>query len=164
MKLLVFSDSHGELKKMKDAIRKHKDADAIIFCGDGHRDVEALQKQFPEKKIYSVRGNCDWSCTFPSLMTIELGGKRIMVTHGHLQYVKESLYRLVMLGHQENADVVLFGHTHTQLTTADGKMLVMNPGSVGFGGRYGIIEIDEESGSITALEYPDNKYGPVVIT
>ena len=164
MKLLVFSDSHGEVKKMQDAIRKHKNAAAVLFCGDGHRDIEALRKLFPEKIIYPVRGNCDWSCTFPSLMTLELGGKRIMITHGHMQYVKEGLHHLILLGHKENADIVLFGHTHTQLTTADGRMLIMNPGSVGFGGRYGLIEIDEETGRISALEYPNSKYGPVVIT
>ena len=66
-------------------------------------------------------------------------------------------------GQQEKADIVLFGHTHHQLTTAESRMLIMNPGSVGFGGQYGLIDIDEKTGKITALEYPDSQYGPVVI-
>ena len=162
MKILVFSDSHGNDHRMALAVKKHKTAEIIIFCGDGHRDIEDLGRTFPKKKIFAVRGNCDWCNDLPLLMTVELGGKRVMITHGHAQYVKEGIERLTALGHRENADIVLFGHTHRPLTTADGRMLIMNPGSVGFDGCYGIIDIDEATGTITAEEYPDN-YGPVVI-
>lgn len=162
MKILVFSDSHGNDYKMALAVKKHKDANAIIFCGDGHRDIEDLRKTFPKKNIFAVRGNCDWCNDLPLLMTVELGGKKILVTHGHAQYVKEGLDRLTRLGHSENADIVLFGHTHRSLTTADSRMLIMNPGSIGFDGCYGIIDIDEATGTITANEYPEN-YGPVII-
>ncbi len=163
MKILVFSDSHGNDYNMSIAIKKNKKAEVIIFCGDGHRDIEDIRRSFPEKKIYAVKGNCDWSCDFPLLITLELAGKKLLITHGHAQFVKEGLSRLIALGHKENADIVLFGHTHRQLTTADSKMLVMNPGSVGYEGNYGIIDIDEATGKITANEFPD-RFGPVVIS
>lgn len=162
MKILVFSDSHGNDNNMAIAVKKYKNADVIIFCGDGHRDIKELGRTFPKKKIYAVKGNCDWCNDLPLLITVELGGKRVMITHGHAQYVKDGIERLIALGHREKADIVLFGHTHRTLTTADGMMLIMNPGSIGFDGSYGIIDIDENTGIITANEYPDN-YGPVVI-
>lgn len=163
MKILVFSDSHGNYYDMKRAINRHKNAEVIFFCGDGHNDIQTMQAEFPNRQFYSVKGNCDWYCDFPMLLTVTLCGKKILVTHGHAHAVKEGLYRLASLGHQENADIVLFGHTHHQLTTADGKMLIMNPGSIGFDETYGLIDIDEKTGTITAVEYPNSEFGPVVI-
>ena len=77
--------------------------------------------------------------------------------------VKQSTERLINVGRQNGCDIVLFGHTHKQLTTVEGGMLVLNPGSIGYGGRYSIIEIDEKTGKIKATEYPDDDYGPVII-
>lgn len=164
MKLLVFSDSHQSETPMFHAIRRHKDVQTIIFCGDGHGDIEAVRKKFPDKTYYIVRGNCDWCCDYPTVLTATVGGKKLLVSHGHVQMVKSSLDRLIALGHHENADIVLFGHTHHQLTIADSRMLICNPGSVGYNEEYTLIDIDEASGKITAVEYPDNQYGPVIIT
>ncbi len=163
MKILVFSDSHQNENNMRIAMIKHKKAEAVFFCGDGHRDIAEIQRQFTDKQYFIVRGNCDWSGDYPYLLTVTLCGKKILLTHGHIQGVKQGLERLFYLGKQEKADIVLFGHTHHQLTTAESRMLIMNPGSVGFGGQYGLIDIDEKTGKITALEYPDSQYGPVVI-
>lgn len=163
MKILVFSDSHQDENKMRIAMIKHKKAKAVFFCGDGHSDIEEIQREFPDKKYFIVKGNCDWYCDYPSVIVTDLCGKKILLTHGHIHGVKESLSRLVFFGQQEKADIILFGHTHHQLTTAERGMLIMNPGSVGFGGYYGVIDIDEKSGKITAVEYPDSQYGPVVI-
>jgi predicted phosphodiesterase len=34
MKILVFSDTHGDVTKMERAIRSHSDAEVIIHCGE----------------------------------------------------------------------------------------------------------------------------------
>ena len=54
MKILVFSDSHGNDHRMALAVKKHKTAEVIIFCGDGHRDIEDLQRTFPKKQSFST--------------------------------------------------------------------------------------------------------------
>ncbi len=164
MKILVFSDSHGNSSEMRHAIRSNKDADVVMFCGDGHHDLIEMQQDFPDKAYFAVKGNCDWYCDFALVQTVTLCGKKILLTHGHAHSVKEGLTRLVCFAHQEQADILLFGHTHQQMTTADGRMLIMNPGSVGFHEEYGVITIDEATGKITAVEYPHNQYGPVVIS
>ena len=164
MKLLVFSDSHQNETSLFHAIRHHKDVSHIFFCGDGHGDIETMQKKFPDKTFYIVRGNCDWCCDHALMQTITLAGKKLLITHGHAQMVKSGIDHLISVGHHEQADIVLYGPTHQQLTTADSRMLVCNPGSVGYMEEYAIIEIDETTGKITATEYPDNHYGPVIIT
>lgn len=164
MKIIVFSDSHGNEAPMIRALRHHKDIDAVVFCGDGHRDIEDVQQKFPDKTFLIVRGNCDWCCDHALMQTITLAGKKLLITHGHAQMVKSGIDHLISVGHHEQADIVLYGHTHQQLTTADSRMLVCNPGSVGYMEEYAIIEIDETTGKITATEYPDNHYGPVIIT
>ena len=40
MKILVISDSHGASEYIVEAISRNKDADAIVFLGDGERDLE----------------------------------------------------------------------------------------------------------------------------
>ena len=163
MKILVFSDSHGSRELMKRIVKKHKDIGVIIFCGDGHSDIENIQCDFPNKKYYCVKGNCDWNCNYPTMLTVTLANKKILVTHGHVHGVKQGLSRLIALGHNENADIMFYGHTHRRVTTADSRMLVMNPGALCENGEYGIVDIDEETGTITASEYPDNRFGNVVI-
>ncbi len=154
MKILVFSDSHGDSESMKRVIRKHRRAEVIIFCGDGAREFSELRVLYPDKAFYGVTGNCDWYSDLPTYQEIELCGKRIFLTHGHLFDVKNGLSRIIDMGRSNGFDILLFGHTHRQLTSAEGAMLIMNPGSIGCEGEYGIIEIDEKTGMVTAAEYP----------
>ena len=110
----------------------------------------------------SVRGNCDWCCNVPDREEFTLCGKKIFITHGHIYGVKQGLSRITAYGHSINADIVLFGHTHQQIVTVDGSMLIMNPGSLGYNAEYGIIDIDD-NGKITAEEYPPYSLGKVTI-
>ena len=151
MKIIAFSDSHGDHFNMEKALRKHSDAEAVIFCGDGHNDINDVMKHHPDKTFYCVKGNCDWCCQF--------AGKKILVTHGHVQRVKESLMQLTYLGEQEKADIVVFGHTHQQLTVFESNIILINPGSVGNAGQYTTIEINEATGETTVKEFPHSKFG-----
>ena len=49
MKILVFSDTHGDMTKMKRAILSHSDAEVIIHCGDGETDLNYMKNAFPER-------------------------------------------------------------------------------------------------------------------
>lgn len=91
MKLLVFSDSHGNPAYMQEMIARHRTADAVIFLGDGARDIEAMRVLYPETAFYSVRGNCDFGADLPDELVLDLGGARIFCTHGHNYNVKSDL-------------------------------------------------------------------------
>ncbi len=163
MKIIVFSDSHGDLTVMRSALKKHRSCEIVIFCGDGCSDIQKLRLDFPDKAFFSVCGNCDWYCSEPNFQQIELAGKKIFFTHGHMFGVKQSCDRIINVGKQNGSDIILFGHTHKQMTSVEGGILLLNPGSAGYGGKYSIIEIDEKNGKIKATEYPDDDYGPVII-
>ena len=75
--------------------------------------------------------------------------------------VKQGLSRLTELGRSNRFDIVVFGHTHQQLTSAEGPMILMNPGSVGYNEEYSIIDINEDNGIVTATEYPRSDFPPL---
>ena len=163
MKFLVFSDSHGDMAAMSSVMRKHRSAEVVMFCGDGCNDLAKLRMDHPDKAFFAVSGNCDWYCSEPNIQEFEVAGKKIFMTHGHLFGVKQGTDRIISLARQNGYDIVLFGHTHKQLTSVEGGILLVNPGAVGYSDSYTIIDIDEITGKIKAVEYPDNDFGPVII-
>ena len=61
MKILVFSDSHGNEDNMIRAVERERPStlDAIVHLGDGWRDAEALHRLYPRIPLEQVPGNCD---------------------------------------------------------------------------------------------------------
>ena len=155
MKCLCFSDSHGSSYNIRIAHSKHPDAEVIFFLGDGLRDMEdyVLDRN---RAWFTVQGNCDYSAAVGDSFakktdSITLMGKRIFFTHGDLYGVKYGFDGLTKLATEHNADLVLFGHTHTPIekyiSTDNGGFYLFNPGSIGGGydgGSYGVINITEK--------------------
>ena len=59
-KLLVLSDSHGNIDNMVFAVKKTA-PDMIIHLGDCWSDAVGLAEEFPEIPMAHVPGNCDFS-------------------------------------------------------------------------------------------------------
>ena len=151
MKLLIFSDSHGYLSLMEEAVRREK-PDRIVHLGDYFRDGEELRERFPEIPMTQVAGNCD---RFNALLRLpETGlerweGVRFLLTHGHLQNVKRTLLPLELTAREQGADVALFGHTHVPFCRMEQGVLLFNPGTCGSDrGTYGRMIL--EAGGVTA--------------
>lgn len=152
MRILVVSDTHGDFYSLKRAVAAQPSAEAVIHCGDGAEQVELLQSICPDKRIIGVRGNCDWSSTLPPAEVVELGGKRIFVTHGHLYHAKFTLTDLIYAAREQQADILLYGHTHQALTDYDDGLTIMNPGACGgYGATYGIIDITDRGEVVTNI-------------
>lgn len=142
MKILVLSDSHRNLPPMETAVLEEK-PDQIIHLGDHESDAEDLGRFFPRIPVCSVAGNCDGFSGVPRYKLISFAGKKLFLTHGHYYGVKTGLEHLVNTAHVAGADAVLFGHTHRPYYAESEGMLVINPGSVGMGGRtYGVLTIE----------------------
>ena len=142
MRILVLSDSHGNVENMVRCVEL-TDPNVILHLGDGRRDAGALQRRFPSVPMQSVPGNCDWgSVDAPEVLT-EYGGVRILMMHGHTRNMKASTLSAVYAAREMGAQILLFGHTHRPLVDYDGSLWVMNPGSVGRGVpcTYGVITI-----------------------
>ncbi|MBR2943795.1 MAG: YfcE family phosphodiesterase [Clostridia bacterium] len=149
MKLLVFSDSHSHAKNIEKAIEIHGGVcDFVIFLGDGLRDVDYLRSKYPSLAFFALKGNCDafMSSDYPSYSVLDLDGKRVLVTHGHLFGVKSGYERIAKVASELGAEAVFFGHTHQpiddiyDLENGD-RIRLFNPGSIGYDGIYGVVNI-----------------------
>lgn len=143
MRLLVMSDSHGRKNMLLDAMELHPEADAVIFLGDGERDIEFVENYFPDKKIYAVCGNCDFNSELPPFLLEKFGGKTVYAAHGHYESVKYSLVILKEKARNCAASIALYGHTHVPDTTYDDGILFVNPGSIAVG-KYAMIDITDK--------------------
>lgn len=147
MKILVVSDTHGAVfESILGQMKKEKDVDLIIHCGDKYKDTEKIASMLDIKDFYRVVGNCDYdNIDKPNMLELSIENKRILVTHGHMQNVKDGLDNLKNLAKEKNADIVLFGHTHISHDEIDDNIHYFNPGSTILpkNGRasYGVIEI-----------------------
>lgn len=145
MKVLVFSDSHGNTENMRRAVEEQR-PDCLIHLGDCVRDARLLASQFPALPMHLVRGNCDYGCaSVPESLELELEGVRLFLAHGDRYRVKLGLDSFCNAAHFSGAALGLFGHTHRALWKPFGAMQVLNPGAVGDPLRptYGLVEITD---------------------
>lgn len=139
MKILVFSDSHGVLRYMQQAIREEA-PQLVLHLGDCVPDFQRIAAEFPELPMRSVPGNCDFGVTAPLELQFTLEGTKIMMTHGHRYGVKSGYLRAIYAAREAEADILLFGHTHRGECFREGSLWVMNPGAAGTG-SYGVITL-----------------------
>lgn len=145
MRILVVSDTHGDVRNFEAVVRKHRDAEVIVHCGDGADDVQDIKLMFPERMVIPVKGNCDLCSQNPNIETITLEGKKLFITHGHIYNVKSSLLNLSFAAKEAGADLVLFGHTHIPCDFYDEGLYMLNPGSLrGYKGSYALVDISEK--------------------
>lgn len=143
MKLLVFSDSHGNLDRMVQ-VTEREAPQTIFHLGDGWRDARVLKAKFPRLPLYQVPGNCDFRREEPPEQLLTVEGKRILLCHGHTYRVKDSLLTAGMRAEELQLDAFLFGHTHKPMVSRRGETWFMNPGSIGdYHATYGIITIGD---------------------
>ncbi len=142
MKIVVFSDSHGNRANMQQVLELER-PHVVFHLGDGRPDIKAVMEKWPDVELYSVVGNCDWRSRGYTERIAELEGLRFLLAHGHEYGVKSGCQTYVTYGHNQQADVLLFGHTHEPCLWEDRGMLILNPGSVGSYGTptYAVIQI-----------------------
>ena len=142
MNILVFSDSHSALWFMRQSIRILK-PDCLIHLGDYADDGEVLREENPDVNLYSVPGNCDgfYSRSAETAVRIcEVGGIKLLLTHGHKFQVKSGTEKLIAYGRACGVNAVLFGHTHVAMCQKEEDGLwVLNPGAAG--SSAAVIEI-----------------------
>ena len=142
MKILVLSDSHGNLSNMVRAVERSSPR-MILHLGDCWRDGEKLNALFPDIPFAQVPGNCDYRPSEPAERLLFVEDKRVLICHGHTYGVKQSLLSAGFAAEDQNLDLFLFGHTHRPLVDMRGKTLFLNPGSIGDYCHpfYGIVTI-----------------------
>lgn len=144
MKWMIASDLHGSAyycEKLWEAYER-EDAEKLLFLGDllYHGPRNDLPKDYAPKKVIEifnahkndvlcVRGNCEAEVDqmvleFPVLADyayLEIEGKRIFATHGHLYGDNAPL---------KAGEILLQGHTHVPRHDEKDGVLYLNPGSL----------------------------------
>lgn len=160
MRILVVSDSHGNVARLKHVFGFAEKAglDVVIHCGDWDTVEAAETTRDVKVPIYSVLGNADVArseeiikglresgVTLESgTLNIELGGRKIAVNHfpGKLKSeVKGGDY-----------DIGLHGHFHRQKKERIGKTLVVNPGALHRTSQPSFAVYDTEVGSVEFVD------------
>ena len=157
MRLVVFSDSHGNFAALNRMLAAQPEADMFLHCGDGDKEVDDLQALYPQKRILFVRGNCDWGSSAKDDELITVAGKRIFFTHGHGYDVKRGYDKLTGRAKALGADIACFGHTHLPLSIRREGLHLVNPGSIGnpYSGAlltYATIDISGEGFAVNIIE------------
>lgn len=130
MRILVLSDSHGNTAALRKAITAQKDAKHIFFLGDNIRDIDVVKEDFPDRVFYSVSGNCDYGSVALTTDIAIVGDTKILFTHGHKFFVKQSTVPLAQAAKEMNIKIALFGHTHIPVILYEDGVWLVNPGSV----------------------------------
>ncbi|WP_099204924.1 metallophosphoesterase family protein [Scatolibacter rhodanostii] len=158
MRILVFSDTHGDSNSLYKALLSQPQADIVIHLGDGEADVESVRYEFPSKMFLQVRGNCDFGSTLPLSEEFVTEGIKIFYTHGHFYDVKWQDDLILAAAEKREANVLLYGHTHVPLSTYQNGLHILNPGSLkGSHGSYGFIDITPQ-GIVTNIIYRNQSH------
>ena len=151
--ILILSDIHACYRYAVEAVKMHPECRTVLFLGDGCRHLDALRQAAPHAAFVAVRGNGD---TFldgvsETELTLELGGHRIFLCHGHTRGVKYGLGGLLAAAKAKRADIALYGHTHIAHEEYDSEsgIYLLCPGSIGAprDGRftYGLLSMDRKN-------------------
>ena len=150
MKILVMSDTHGNVENAKYVLEKviSTGVKTVLHCGDYISDARLLQKFYPEIEVYGVYGNCDvgFGGAYSEVVTLE--GVAIYMSHGHKYGVKWGEYEEVAIDAiAHEAQVAVCGHSHEAYLQKEQGILIMNPGSLTLPRdsrypSYGILDLE----------------------
>jgi putative phosphoesterase len=158
MKVGIVSDSHGNTNAL-DAMLQHPaavDVEAWLFAGDIAMDAEYLE-MVTDLPVIKVAGNNDWPMSrLEDTVIAQLGGHRILLTHGHLYGVGFSTQNLVLAAAEQAADIAIYGHTHVAVEENIGDVLIVNPGSIArprdaANGSFMVMDLQPDKSPIVKL-------------
>ncbi|GLC32037.1 phosphoesterase [Clostridium omnivorum] len=154
MKIGIMSDTHLDKhpEKIVEYIDKYfNDVDLIIHAGD-YTNCKVIELIKSRKKFIGVWGNVDKRPVRSVLNEkeiINVEGKKIGIFHGHGDK-KTTPERAIEIFKDDNADIIIFGHSHQPSIFTKNKTLLLNPGSLSRKRKepwfsYIILTIDKNS-------------------
>ena len=146
MKLLVISDSHGNVTGLKFVLGfgKKIGVKAVIHCGDWNT-IESVETVLSFRiPLYTVLGNADIDLAVAKKLGLEserfnenhlefeLGGRKIGITH------KPSDLKKYFEG--KKLDVIFCGHRHSKDESVVNGIEVIRPGAVINGNNFAVYD------------------------
>ena len=156
MKIGIISDTHGNKQCMDEAISYLMDCDLIIHAGDNFSDSKYIHST-TKIGMMAVKGNCDFDNVEDELI-FDIEDKNIFLCHGDKYGVKYGLEQLEEKAKEVEANIVIFGHTHTPLCIEKDNILYINPGSVSIPRNVNyksmaILYIDNDNISVEEIRF-----------
>ena len=191
MRVGIVSDLHCNVAGLAQALDLMGDVDELICLGDSiweYRFSNEIVRMLKERGAHTILGNHEegflgplgvrarrpewidrsllgWLAERPHRLELQLGGKKLLAVHstpweprGTYVYLHSSLLERFS---EADADFVLYGHTHHQLVSRFGRVLVINPGSAGDGrdnanGRQlSCAVLDTVTEEVVVTDFPD---------
>lgn len=159
MKILIVSDTHRKDDNLQRVIEEQAPLDMLIHLGDVEGSEYLIENLVNEGcKLEMVMGNNDFFSTLEREIELELGGHRILLTHGHYYNVSLGVEALRQEAIERNCDIAMYGHTHRPFLEIGKEVTILNPGSLSYPrqeGRkpsYMIMDMDE-SGAVQYHTY-----------
>ena len=119
-RIAVISDTHNLLRP--EVVEIIRTCEVIVHAGD-ISTLDILDRLEELKPLYIVRGNNDrgdWASGLPQVLTFDLFGRTVCMTH-----IKRNIPQ------DHKADLVIYGHSHRYSCAKDGDAVFLNPGSCG---------------------------------
>lgn len=141
MKILVLSDSHGNIQKIKNIVESEKKFDYLIHCGDGINDL--IHVVIPDGvAVITVCGNIDRArgINGKTALVEHIHGYTFFITHGDLFGAHHDITGVWSEAKRLGCDIACFGHTHRAMND-NVNPYMFNPGAAQ-SGMYGIIHIN----------------------
>lgn len=163
-RIAVFSDTHGNGRTLRHALKEAAPFDLIIHLGDGVLDGEKAAEEAGLDFI-GIAGNEDYNIEYNEKEVIEILGHRFILMHGHqLQvnaYMRDADFEERLAGMAdaalfEGVRAFFFGHSHKAALVKRKGIILCNPGDQYIGSTlphsFAIVEIFEESFSVEVMK------------
>ncbi len=151
MRILVISDTHGELGNFLKVMDIEKKVDLCVHLGD----IEGQENEIADLvscPLFAVRGNNDFFSPLPYDIDVKIGSYQAFLTHGHHYGVSVGEGGVLEEARARGANLVMFGHTHRPVLREEEGIILVNPGSISYPRQedrkpsYMIITINERNG------------------
>ena len=106
IKVVIISDSHGNLDNVRKIMKKEDNVDSVIHLGDLIGQDELLD-EICKCPIHKVKGNGDFFSDNPLFDVLEIGSNRIFITHGHDYGVYYGIDALCNAAQERKCNIVI---------------------------------------------------------
>lgn len=153
-KIAVVSDTHGNLKGLRSAVRDIASRDKIdlfIHLGDNYEDAEVLGEfEYAYLRVPGVFHDLYADARVPNRIIEEVEGWKFMLSHTPESHPHDLSGdpRPELLAAAGKVDVVLFGHLHVPSIETENGVLMINPGHLkdgdkrGFPPSYAVLDVE----------------------
>ncbi|RQW87782.1 MAG: YfcE family phosphodiesterase [Geobacter sp.] len=129
MKIAVLSDTHGNYPLAIKMLDRISGLDCIIHLGDIVHDADIIECAL-DIPVIKLAGNCDSAPKAARELLLNISDMTIFLSHGDLYRVKNGIERICKKAASAAADILLYGHTHVPAIQKNGKILLVNPGTL----------------------------------